>query len=438
MDNNNNVLGTDLGIEEENFEGQKVNVQKEYSGNNISELKSKVMNTATETISKCTKLAENYRGFIKQNKELAKELKNTTERLRECLEKLGIVEKDYNEVIKKIQTIKENSTNRSQQLEEQGRRDKEKLQKQLEDQKQESERRMEEVKQKNQEDLQRQKQEAQRLEETHKREEQEHLAAQKEEMEKLAEQKKAEADEAKRKAKEKFEQEMNNASQECQTKINNLKLEIDKMAEEHKKQLEAQVAANTEALNQQKQVHDKNKEEQAEKFKQQIDDLNKKNKEILLEEQTKIHQQDELKLKEANDKCEREKKQLLGEIAEVLDQLGDLKVNADNGARQQIEAIKTVVTDTCSKIDSLERKVKASKISTPTEPRLDDESKGNNNNNMSLQVPADFKLDTVDPPINHPDVANVKSATMDGEKWWRGSDYAGFEHWYQLFGNDSP
>lgn len=432
---NNNVLGINLGTEEV-FEPQKRNITKEYGG--IPNLKAQVMNKAKETANKCKLLAEQYKGFLNDNKVLAEQLKMTTDTLRKCLEKLGAVEQDYDGVMSKIKNIRNNSDSRMKQIQEQSQKDKEdneRKRKELED---EFERKRQEDNQKFEEDKRTRDEESKRLLEEQKQEEQRHSEQQRQDKERALAQAKQEADENARKAKEVAEQEMANSSQECKDKLGKMKQEMDTLIENHKLKLQEQHDVGEALLKEKEQMFEKNKQELIEKNDTQMKDVEEKHKQQLAVEQQKLKVVDELKLKQANDKCEKEKQDLLNEIGEVMQKMGDIEVAADQGAKIKIDEIKDVVEKTCDKINSLEQKVKASASDTPTLRRgstvsFDDEHKSGNNNDLTLpnmtNVPADFKLDKTRP--KKADVWKV-----DGRENWYNKDFKGFQHWYTMFGKN--
>tara|TARA_B110000444_G_C18839980_1_gene598276 strand:- start:390 stop:2471 length:2082 start_codon:yes stop_codon:yes gene_type:complete len=423
---NNNAPGINLGIEED-FEPQKRDVTKEYG--EISNLKTQVMNKAKETADKCQRLAEQYKGFLAENKQLAQSLAETTEVLRACLKKLGLVEQDYDEVMVKIKTIKDNSDSRMKQIEQQGETDKQENQKKREELEKEYERKKQEDSQRLEEEQKERDEQNKRLVEEQKQEEQRVSEQQQKEKEDSLAQAKREAEENARLAKEKFEEEKTNASQECKDKLEKMQQEMNKLVEDHKVKLQEQHDTDTGLLTEKQQMFDKNKKELEENFNKQIKELNDKNKEQSALEQNKLKVVDELKLKQANDKCEKEKQVLLNEILTVLKNIQGIEVAADDGAKLKITEIKDVVEKTCDKINSLEQKVKASSVNTRNvQQSPDNESKGDNNTPDLPAAPADFILEA--PLPSQGDVAN-----LNGKELWYTGDFRGFQHWYQLFGN---
>lgn len=428
---------SDIPINLGEEEPQKVDIVKPVGG--IPNLKAQVMNKAKETADKCKSLAEQYKVFLNDNKLLAEQLKQTTETLKTCLEKLGAVEEDYDGVMAKIKNIRDNSDSRMKQIQEQSQKDKEENERKRKELEDEFERKRQEENQKFEEEKRAREEENRRVLEEQKKQEQEHAEQQKRDKERALEQANRDAEENARKAKELADQEMANASQECKDKLEKMKQEMDTLVENHKLKLKEQHDTDAALLQEKEQMFERNKLELKETHDNQMKELEQKHKEQLEIEQQKLKVVDELKLKQANDKCEKEKQDLLNEIGQVLQKMGDIEVAADEGAKVKIDEIKDVVEKTCDKINSLEQKVKASasdtvplrRGSTASESTVtfDDENKSGDNNNMSQQVPADFKLETTRPLKQ--DIWEV-----NGPENWYSREQTGFQHWYSMFGKD--
>lgn len=349
---NEEQIGIDLGVE-----GKVIN-QGDETNATPSFTKQEVMTKLQNKLNDCKEVSKNYKAYLNENKEIAKELVDLIAKLKKCLENLNKVEKDYDSVTEQIKNIKSGNENRINELNKESALKKEEL-----------EQKIAESDAKHAQELENKKQELDKLNSEHQKAEEVLKQQQEEDKRILAEQ----SDKEKQEAKTEYEQESKRMKQELieatekakidgkasSETITKLQQEIEKLNNSHMEAMQKEQERSKkekEMIETTNKKHEKELQEQFEIQKNELIENNKKALEDLLEKDKK-NKAAELIL--ANEKCEKEKQELLNQINQVLADVTGLTVKADEKAKIEIDEIRNVVTETCSQVDRLSNKVKA-------------------------------------------------------------------------------